>query len=98
MKRLLLGTPFARTAGLFFLLSFLLLALRLSLASGQEKPIAKTIKAVRFGKLWDGKGKVWTNAVVLVEGDRIKTVTADAAAIPSGAETMDLSKYTGLPG
>jgi imidazolonepropionase-like amidohydrolase len=76
MKRLLLGTPFARTAGLFFLLSFLLLALRLSLASGQEKPIAKTIKAVRFGKLWDGKGKVWTNAVVLVEGDRIKTVTA----------------------
>src|SRR5690242_2867737 len=98
MKRLRLGTPFARTAGLFFILSLALFALRLSLASAQEKPIAKTIKAVRFGKLWDGKGKVWTNAVVLVEGDRIKTVTADAAAIPSGAETMDLSKYTGLPG
>ena len=64
----------------------------------QEKPSAKLIKAVRFGKLWDAKGKLWTNAIVIVEGDRIRTVTTDAAAIPAGAETTDLSKYTGLPG
>src|SRR6266478_2936229 len=56
------------------------------------------VKVVRFGKLWDGKGKVWTNAIVIVEGDRIRSVTTDASAIPSGAETIDLSKYTGLPG
>jgi imidazolonepropionase-like amidohydrolase len=67
-------------------------------ALSQEKPAAKSVKAIRFGRLWDGKGKVWTNAVVIVEGDRIKNVTADAAAIPSGAEVVDLSKYTGLPG
>jgi imidazolonepropionase-like amidohydrolase len=67
-------------------------------ASAQEKSKTKTFKAVRFGKLWDGKGKVWTNAIVLVDGDRIKNVTTDAAAIPAGAETIDLSKYTGLPG
>jgi imidazolonepropionase-like amidohydrolase len=64
----------------------------------QEKPSAKPVKAVRLGKLWDGKGKVWTNAVVIVEGERIKTVTTDASAIPAGAEVIDLSKYTGLPG
>jgi imidazolonepropionase-like amidohydrolase len=58
----------------------------------------KAWKAVRFGKLWDAKGKLWTNAIVIVEGDRIRNVTADASAIPAGAEVIDLSKYTGLPG
>ena len=56
------------------------------------------MKAVRFGKLWDGKGKLWTNAIVIVEGDRIKNVTSDASAIPAGAEFIDLSKFTALPG
>jgi imidazolonepropionase-like amidohydrolase len=64
----------------------------------QEKPGAKIVKAVRFGKLWDGKGKLWTNAIVIVVGDRIRSVTTDASAIPAGAETIDLSKFTGLPG
>src|SRR5882672_5881257 len=64
----------------------------------QEKPSTKTVKAVRFGKLWDAKGKLWTNAIVIVEGERIRSVTTDASAIPAGAEVIDLSKYTGLPG
>jgi len=64
----------------------------------QEKPGAKTVKAVRFGKLWDAQGKLWTNAIVIVEGDRIQNVTTDASAIPAGAESIDLSKYTGFPG
>ena len=65
---------------------------------GMSAKTVKAIKAVRFGKLWDGKGKFWANAVVIVEGDRIRGVTTDASAIPAGAETIDLSKYTGLPG
>ena len=64
----------------------------------QEKLSARAVKAVRFGKLWDGKGKLWTNAIVVVEGDRIRGVTTEASAIPAGAEVIDLSKYTGLPG
>src|ERR1700747_2254360 len=64
----------------------------------QEKPGAKTVKAVRFGRLWDAKGKLWTNATVIVERDRIRGVTTDASTIPVGAEVIDLSKYTGLPG
>ncbi len=64
----------------------------------QEKTGAKTIKAVRFGKLWDAKGKLWTNAIVIVQGERIRNVTTDSSAIPAGAETIDLANYTGLPG
>src|SRR5882724_4149940 len=64
----------------------------------QGNPNTKAWKVVRFGKLWDAKGKLWTNAIVIVEGERIRSVTTDASAIPAGAEIIDLSKYTGLPG
>jgi len=80
------------------LLAAILGAACVSGVSAQENPGAKTVKAVRFGKLWDGKGKLWTNAIVIVEGDRIRNVTTDASATPPGAEVIDLSKYTGLPG
>jgi imidazolonepropionase-like amidohydrolase len=83
-------------------LSRIIIAVLLALVSmgvlAQEKSGAKNIKAVRFGKLWDAKGKVWTNAIVVVDGGKIRAVTTDASAIPAGAETIDLSKYTGLPG
>src|SRR5712671_268871 len=75
----------------------LLLTLVSTRVLAQEKPGAK-IKAVRFGKLWDGKGKVLTNAIVVIDGGKIRAITNDASAIPPGAETIDLSKYTGLPG
>src|SRR5882757_10850824 len=71
-------------------------SMRISLA--QEKPAPKSVKAVRFGKLWDGKGKVLTNAIVIVDANKIRAITTDASALPAGAETIDLSKYTGLPG
>jgi imidazolonepropionase-like amidohydrolase len=80
------------------LLAAILGAACVSGVSAQENPGGKTVKAVRFGKLWDGKGKLWTNAIVIVEGDRIRNVTTDASATPPGAEVIDLSKYTGLPG
>jgi imidazolonepropionase-like amidohydrolase len=64
----------------------------------QEKPATKNTKAVRFGKLWDAKGKVWTNAIVIVDAGKIRAVTTDSSAIPPGAEIIDLSQYTGLPG
>jgi imidazolonepropionase-like amidohydrolase len=83
---------------LFLAAALLLLVVLLPVASAQEKPQAKAVMAVRFGKLWDAKGKLWTNAIVIVEGDRIKAVTSGAAAIPPGAEVIDLSNYTGLPG
>jgi len=80
------------------ILAVLLVALCSDGILAQDKPAAKPVKAVRFGKLWDAKGKLWTNAIVIVEGERIRAVTTDALAIPAGAETIDLSRYTGLPG
>jgi len=64
----------------------------------QEKPAAKNAKAVRFGKLWDAKGKLWTNAIVIVDAGKVRAVTTDPSAIPAGAETIDLSRFTGMPG
>ena len=65
---------------------------------GQAKPATQRVSAVRFGKLWDGRGKLWTNAIVIVQAGKISSVTSDASAIPAGAEVIDLSRYTGLPG
>src|SRR5580692_9878434 len=79
-------------------LGFLVALLPALLAVAKEKPAVRSVKAVRFGKLWDAKGRTWTNAIVIVEGDRIRTVTSEASAIPVDAEVVDLSKYTGLPG
>jgi len=53
-------------------------------------------KAIRFGKLWDGHRTI-ANAVVVVVDDKIQSVTVNGP-IPSGAETIDLSRYTGIPG
>src|SRR6266481_1334566 len=76
----------------------LLMTVSMHTALAQDKFPAKTVKAVRFGKLWDGKGKVLTNAIVVIDDGKIRAITTDASSIPTGAETIDLSKYTGLPG
>jgi imidazolonepropionase-like amidohydrolase len=53
-------------------------------------------KAIKFGKLWDGHGTI-VNAVVIVEDNKIQSV-APNAPIPAGAQIVDLSRYTGIPG
>src|SRR6187431_799854 len=58
---------------------------------------ASGVTILRFGKLWDGS-KVMTDAVVVVEGDRVKSVGSGNAAVPPNAKVIDLSKYYGIPG
>lgn len=56
-------------------------------------------KIIHFGKLIDGRGKVITNAVVLVRAERIIKVGAEKDIdIPSDAEIIDLKGYTAIPG
>jgi imidazolonepropionase-like amidohydrolase len=55
-------------------------------------------KVIKFGKLVDGTGRVIDNAVVVVEDDRVQNVASGNVAIPNGAEVIDLSRYTGVPG
>jgi imidazolonepropionase-like amidohydrolase len=57
---------------------------------------AERVKAIKFGKLWDGH-RVVNNAVVVVANGKILSVEAKGR-IPSGAETIDLSRFTGMPG
>ncbi|KPJ60376.1 MAG: amidohydrolase [Latescibacteria bacterium DG_63] len=55
-------------------------------------------KAIRFGKLWDGTGRVLKDAVVIIEGDRILDVSTGRFPFDEAAEVVDLSEYTGVPG
>lgn len=56
-----------------------------------------TQQVLRFGKLLVGGGVVLMDAVIIVEGDRIKSV-GGAMSIPADAKVIDLSRYTGIPG
>jgi len=79
----------------FLIISLLLLP---AISIAQSLPSPKSLKAVKFGKLWDARGKLWTNAIVLIEDDKIKSVTTNPSDIPPYAQIIDLSKFTGLPG
>ncbi|MGB7281036.1 MAG: amidohydrolase family protein [Candidatus Acidiferrum sp.] len=70
-----------------------------SATSAQEKEdaSAKTL-AIRAGRLIDGKSDTpILNALIVVQGDEIVSVTAGGTP-PAGAEVIDLSKATVLPG
>ena len=63
----------------------------------KEKPVPKRI-AIRAGRLLDMKRDTpMANALILIEGDQITSVTSGGSA-PAGVETIDLSKATVLPG
>src|SRR6266481_5364812 len=56
--------------------------------------------AIRAGRLFDTKSaKLVNNQIVLIHGDRITDVgAADRVKVPAGAEVVDLSQATVLPG
>lgn len=80
---------------------FLTILLLLASCAAQQppSPSPKTVY-IRAGRIFDGTGdSVRQNVVIVVEGERIKSVSAaGAAAIPSGATVVDLSRATVLPG
>jgi imidazolonepropionase-like amidohydrolase len=52
--------------------------------------------ALRCGSLFDGRGEsLHKNVVIVIEGEKIREV---ANAVPAGAEVIDLSRDTCLPG
>ena len=61
---------------------------------------APQLTAIRAGRLFDSKsGKVAENQVILIEEDKITAVgPADRVQIPAGAQVIDLSQGTVLPG
>ena len=77
--------------------TFVIFIFSSSLGRAQEKPAPKKL-AIRAGRLIDGKSETpIVNALILVEGDKIVSVTSGGTP-PAGAELIDLSKATVLPG
>jgi imidazolonepropionase-like amidohydrolase len=76
-----------------------LLLLTTPIAPDEPSPAPKPV-ALRVGRLFDGTGDACrTDVVVIVEGERIKAVgPAAETPMPDGAEVVDLSKCTVLPG
>jgi len=76
--------------GLFALL------LAWSLSPAAQRRDTSSILAIKAGRLLDVAGRqVRTGAVIVVEGGRIKSVES---AVPAGAEVIDLSQQTVMPG
>ncbi len=63
---------------------------------GSAAPAFAATKAIRAGKVVGPAGTVITNAVIVVDGDRITSVGTGAP--PAGAEVIDLSRFTVIPG
>ena len=70
-------------------------ALAAAIIGWQAAPAAPV--AIRFGRLWDGS-RLLNDATVVVEGTRITAVGTGASAVPKGASTIDLRRYTAIPG
>ncbi|HEY8176848.1 MAG TPA: amidohydrolase family protein [Gemmatimonadaceae bacterium] len=65
-------------------------------------PVSAQTKVLRFKAVVVGDGSVVPNGVIFVDGDRIMRVmpwaTDRPLPTPSGAEIIDLARYTAIPG
>ncbi len=65
-----------------------------------ERPASDRVVAIRAGRMFDSNtGRMLADQVVVARGDRIEAVGPAAnVRIPTGAEVVDLSRATVLPG
>jgi imidazolonepropionase-like amidohydrolase len=54
-------------------------------------------QVIRTSKIWDGT-RVVTDALIVIDGDRIARLASAAESVPKTAEVIDLRKYVLLPG
>jgi imidazolonepropionase-like amidohydrolase len=74
----------------------LLVVVSLQIQPGAQAPA--TVTAIRAGRLLDPEaGRILTNQVILVEGTRVRDV-GPSVTIPPGAQVIDLSNMTVMPG
>src|SRR3989441_710047 len=78
-----------------------LFCLSTGLATAQEKaPVLQPVTAIRAGTVIDGESDTpRRDQVIVIRGNRIESVSdASSAKIPAGANVVDLSRATVLPG
>ncbi|HJZ77600.1 MAG TPA: amidohydrolase family protein, partial [Vicinamibacterales bacterium] len=75
------------------------LALSIAVAPiAAQQPAPAAVTAIRAGRLLDPEaGRILTNQVIVVEGNKIRDVGPNVA-IPAGAQVIDLSGMTVMPG
>jgi imidazolonepropionase-like amidohydrolase len=79
------------------LLFVVLLSLMFDISAVAQQPAA-AITAIRAGRLLDpDAGRILMNQIIIVEGARIREV-GPAVTIPAGAQVIDLSDLTVMPG
>ena len=67
-------------------------------AQAPASPPAAAVTAIRAGRLLDPEaGRILINQIIVVEGTRIREVGPNVA-IPAGAQVIDLSQATVMPG
>src|SRR6202167_1776639 len=80
-----------------YLFAFMVSLFSITCSWAQAAPASKTV-VVRAGHLLDVKtGKTLSNQAIVIQGDKISSVGSDAQ-IPAGAQVVDLSNATVLPG
>ena len=90
---------FAIVIGEKMVMRFIRIVLSITVLGAFQIPYGFGATALKFGKLVDpATGKVVTNAVVVVDGERIKSVSTSDSAIPPNSKIIDLSRLTGIPG
>src|SRR5262249_704500 len=63
-----------------------------------QQPPAAAVTAIRAGRLLDPEaGRIVTNQIIVIEGNKIRDVGPNVA-IPAGAQVIDLSGMTVMPG
>jgi len=76
----------------------LIVCAMLGAALTAQQPAAPAVTAIRAGRLLDPEaGRILQNQIILVEGTRIRDV-GPAVQIPAGAQVIDLSRMTVMPG
>src|SRR5882762_6397497 len=80
-----------------YLFAFIFSLSCINFSGAQAAPAPKTI-VIRAGRLLDVKtGKTLTNQTIMILGDKIASV-GSGAQVPDGAQVVDLSNATVLPG
>ena len=73
-------------------------AILFAAAALSAQPAPSPITAIRAGRLLDPEaGRMLTNQVILIEGTKIREVGPNVQ-VPAGAQAIDLSRMTVLPG
>jgi imidazolonepropionase-like amidohydrolase len=67
-----------------------------AVADSKDKP--PRVKAIKFRSVFTGKGKEVPSGIVVVDGDKISTVVTSESQVPAGAEVIDMTRYTAIPG